>query len=345
MYGREQRVLLRHYLERGLSKAEIARQLGVARRTVYHWIAAGQLDRELDEAPVRYAARPPVARKLDAFRGIIEARLAEFPRLSATRLWEEIRAAGYAGGYTQVKAHVRQVRPAPAADPVVRFETPPGRQGQVDFAEFRLPWGKRYALVVVLAHSRLLWLQFYPRQTMAVLIRGLEEAFAFFGGVPAELLFDQMKAVIVEDERAIGGRLLENAEFMRFAAHWGFRIRACRPYRAKTKGKVERPIGYVRQGFFYGRSFLNDADLNAQALSWLTQTANVRRHRTTTEAPRVRFERDERVLLRPLAMHPYRSLVMAASKPSLPRQPRAPVLLTVERRPLAFYDRLNGVAP
>lgn len=344
MYGREQRVLLRHYLERGLSKAEIARELGVARRTVYHWIGTGQLDRELDEALVSYAPRPPVARKIDPFRGIIEARLAEFPRLSATRLWEEIRAAGYAGGYTQVKAHVRQVRPTPAADPVVRFETPPGHQGQVDFAEFRLPWGKRYALVVVLAHSRLLWLQFYPRQTMAVLMRGLEEAFAFFGGVPAELLFDQMKAVIVDDEREIGGRLLENAEFMRFAAHWGFRIRACRPYRAKTKGKVERPIGYVRQGFFYGRSFLNDADLNAQALSWLTQTANVRLHRTTTEAPRVRFERDERVLLRPLAMRPYRSLVMAASKPSLPRQPRVPVPLTVERRPLAVYDRLTGVA-
>jgi transposase len=84
-------------------------------------------------------------------------------------------------------------------------------------------------LLVVLAHSRLLWLQFYGRQTMAVLMRGLEEAFAFFGGVPAELLFDQMKAVIVEDEREIGGRLLENAEFMRFAAHWDFRIRGCRP--------------------------------------------------------------------------------------------------------------------
>ena len=93
------------------------------------------------------------------------------------------------------------MRPIPAADPVVRFETPPGHQGQVDFAEFSLPWGKRYALVVVLGYSRLLWLRFYPRQTMAVLIRGLEEAFAFFGGVPAELLFDQMKAVIVEDER------------------------------------------------------------------------------------------------------------------------------------------------
>jgi transposase len=344
MYGREQRVLLRHYLERGLSKAEVARELGVSRRTVYHWIATGQLERELDEAPVRYAARPPVERKIDPFRGVIEARLAEFPRLSAVRLFEEIRAAGYGGGYTQVKEHVRQVRPTPAPEPVVRFETPPGHQGQVDFAEFRLPWGKRYALVVVLAHSRLLWLQFYPRQTMAVLIRGLEEAFAFFGGVPAELLFDQMKAVIVDDAREIGGRLLENAEFLRFAAHWGFRVRACRPYRAKTKGKVERPIGYVRQGFFYGRSFLNDADLNAQALSWLTQTANLRVHRTTAEAPRLRFEREERVLLRPLAPRPYRSLVMAAAQPDRPRQPRAPTLLTVERRPLAWYDRLTGVA-
>jgi transposase len=345
MYGREQRVLLRHYLERGLGKAEVARELGVSRRTVYHWIATGQLDRELDNAAVHYAARPPVARKIDAFRGIIEARLAEFPRLSAIRLFEEIRAAGYAGGYTQVKVYVRQVRPMPPAEPVVRFETPPGHQGQVDFAEFHLPWGKRYALVVVLAHSRLLWLQFYPRQTMAVLMRGLEEAFAFFGGVPAELLFDQMKAVIIEDEREVGGRLLENAEFMRFAAHWGFRIRACRPYRAKTKGKVERPIGYVRQGFFYGRSFLNDADLNAQALSWLTQTANLRVHRTTEEAPRLRFERDEQMLLRPLASRPYRSLVAAAALPDRPRQPHSPALLTVERRPLAWYDRLTGVAP
>jgi len=344
MYGREQRVLLRHYLERGLSKAEIARELGVARRTVHHWIATGQLERELDESPVRYTARPPVERKVDPFRGILAARLAEFPRLSAVRLFEEIRAAGYAGGYTQVKDCVREMRPRPAPDPVVRFETPPGHQGQVDFAEFRLPWGKRYALLVVLAHSRLLWLQFYTRQTMLVLMRGLEDAFAYFGGVPAELLFDQLKAVIIDDERAIGGRLLENAEFMRFAAHWDFRIRACRPYRAKTKGKVERPVSYVRQSFFYGRSFLNDDDLNAQALSWLAQTANARLHRTTAEVPRLRFERDERGLLRPLAARPYRSLVVASSPPERSHRSRPPVLLNVERRPLAWYDRLTGVA-
>jgi len=336
-------VLLRHYLERGLSKAEVARELGVSRRTVYHWIESGQLERDLDNAPVQYTPRPAVICKVDAFRPIIEARLAEFPKLTATRLFDEIRAAGYDGGYTQVKEYVRRVRPAPTPDPVVRFETPPGHQAQVDFAEFRLPWGKRYALLVVLGYSRLMWLQFYTRQTMAVLMGALEEAFAFFGGVPAELLFDQMKAVIIEDEREIGGKLLENAEFMRFAAHWDFRIRACRPYRAKTKGKVERPIGYVRESFFYGRHFLNDVDLNAQALSWLDRTANARMHRTTAAVPSVRFERDERVLLKPLAPWPYRSLVLAATAAATSKAASYPVV-TVERRPLASYDRLVRVA-
>jgi Integrase core domain len=125
----------------------------------------------------------------------------------------------------------------------VTRSNPPALQAQIDFAEFRLPWGKRFALLAVLGYSRLLWLQFYPRQTLAVLMRGLEEAFAAFGGVPGELLFDQMKAVIIEDQREVGGKLLENTEFLRFAAPWDFRIRACRPYRARTKGKVERPVG------------------------------------------------------------------------------------------------------
>lgn len=340
MYGRERRVLLRHYLEQGLTKAEIARTLNVSRRTVYHWLTTGQLERELDNEAVRYRPRAPVARKIDPYREIILARLAAYPRLSATRLHDEIRAAGYAGGYTQVKEYVRQVRPKPPADPVVRFETPAGLQAQVDFAEFHLPWGKRFALLVVLGYSRLLWLQFYSRQTMTVLMRGLEQAFAAFGGVPAELLFDQLKAVIIDDERASGGKLLENLEFARFAAHWGFRIRACRPYRARTKGKVERPVGYVRESFFYGREFLNDADLNAQALSWIAQTANARMHRTTQEVPRVRFERDERATLKLLALHPYRSVMQMPVSQVPQLQPCA--LPSVERRPLSVYGRLAG---
>jgi transposase len=340
MYGRERRVLLRHYLEQGLSKAEIARTLGVSRQTLYDWINDGQLDRELDNGPVRYTARPPVARKIDRYREMIQARLTEYPRLSATRLFEEVRAAGYSGGYTQVKEFVREVRPGPPVDPVVRFETPPGLQAQVDFAEFRLPWGKRFALLVVLGYSRLMWLQFYPRQTLRVLIRGLEEAFAAFGGVPAELLFDQMKAVIIEDHREAGGKLLENIEFVRFAAHWNFRIRACRPYRARTKGKVERPIRFVRESFFYGREFLNDADLNQQALSWMTRKANLRLHRTTLEVPQVRFDRDERPVLRALATRPYQSVAQLQSRREQPS--KRPTLPSVERRALSVYGRMAG---
>jgi transposase len=335
-------MLVRHYLEQGLTKAEIARLAGVAVRTVYHWIATGQLDRSLDGAPVRYRRRPAVACKTDVVHELVAARLAEFPRLTATRLFDEAKSAGYRGGYSQMKELVRRLRPQPSAEPVVRFETPAGRQAQVDFAEFRLPWGRRYALLVVLGYSRLLWLRFYPRQTLAVLVAGLEEAFGFFGGVPAELLFDQMRAVIVEDQREVGGRLLENAEFARFAAHHGFRIRACRPYRARTKGKVERPIGYVRQAFFYGRSFLNDEDLNAQADTWLREVANQRLHRTIGEPPALRFERDERLQLLPPAARPWQSLVPPPPKSPPPPRSSWP---QVERRPLGAYEKLAGGAP
>ncbi len=206
MIGREKRVLLRHYLEQGMTKAAIARHVGVSRDTIYRWIATGQLDRDLDEGAVRYRPRPSVPSKLDPNKAIIEARLAEYPKLTATRLFKEVREAGYPGSYSQVKRYVRRVRPRPPEEPVQRFETPPGHQGQVDFADFRLPWGKRHALIVVLGYSRLLWLRYYERQTMPVVMRGLDSAFRYFGGVPSELLFDQMKAVIIEDgvQRAVG---------------------------------------------------------------------------------------------------------------------------------------------
>ena len=242
MIGWERRVLLRHYLEQGMTKTELAERFGISRQTIYRWIRSGELDRDLSAAGVHYSARAPVATKLDRYRDILVSRLGEYPDLTAVQLFEEIKAAGYAGGYTQVKEYVRKVRPRAPEEPVVRFETPPGHQGQVDFADFRLPWGKRYAFLVVLGFSHVLWLQFFTRQTMLHVFEGLEAAFTFFGGVPRELLFDQMKAVVTKDERAAGGRVTENAEFLRFAHHWDFRVRACRPYRAKTKGKVERNL-------------------------------------------------------------------------------------------------------
>ena len=200
--------------------------------------------------------------------------------------------------YTRIRDFVRTLRTA-APPPVVRFETPPGHQGQVDFGTFRTAWGPRYALVVVLGYSRLLWLAFYPAQTMATVMTGLERAFAIFGGVPAELLFDQMKAVVTSDGRDVGGTLVLNDEFQRFAAHWGFQIRACRPYRAQTKGKVERQIRYVRQSFYYGRTFIGDDDLNAQAQSLAAgcrEPAHV--HVPSGRRHIVRFERDEANVVR-----------------------------------------------
>jgi transposase len=226
---------------------------------------------------------------------------------------------------------------------VVRFETAPGVQAQFDFAEARFPWGKRWLVLVVLGYSRVLYLEWVARQTALAVMHGLEHAFAAFGGVPQELLFDQLKAVILDDHRPGGGRLLENPEFLRFAAHWGFRIRACRPYRARTKGKVERPVRYVRENLLYGRTFLDDADLAEQTTRWVTDVANQRLHGTTRERPAVRWIRDERAVLQPLAPRPYRSLVLLPPAPTRPAPPRrgsrAPAI-AVERRPLTHYQAL-----
>jgi len=176
-----------------------------------------------------------VPTKLDPYKDIILSRLAEYPALTAIWLFDEIKATGYAGCYTQVKEYVRKIRPRAPEEPGVRFETPAGHRGKVDFADFRLPWGKRYAFLVMLGFSHVLWLQFFTRQTMQQVFEGLEAAFSFSAGVPRELLFNQMKGVITKDERTAGGRITENAELLRFAHHWDFQVRACRPYRAKTK--------------------------------------------------------------------------------------------------------------
>lgn len=356
MHGVRERVLLRHLLEQDVSISAAARQLGVHRATVHRWIEAGLLDTDTDRIQARYTPRPPVPSKLDPYKPLLVERLRDFPELTAVRLLAEIRAAGYTGGYSQLRDYLRTVRPAAVPEPVVRFETPPGHQAQVDFAHCRLPWGTRYALVVVLGHSRLLWVQFYPRQDLPTLLGGLEACFAAWGGVPRELLFDQMRSVLTRDDRLSGGGLTHNLEFLRFSRHYDVRVRVCRPYRAKTKGKVERPIRYLRESFLYGRTFLGDADLNAQAEHWLATVANARVHGTTRAVPAERFAAEERSVLRPLPARPYRSLVLgrASVGAAAPVAPVAPVpaarlsrslampQVAVERRSLATYAALAG---
>ena len=127
-------MLLKHYLDQGVGKAELSRRFGVGRRTIHHWFATEQLDRDL--ATGRTA--PPRRRrkqKLVPYKAIIDTRLEEFPQLSAQRLFDEVCAAGYG----RVRDSVSQVRPCDPVEPIVRFETPPGCQGQVDFGSFNLP--------------------------------------------------------------------------------------------------------------------------------------------------------------------------------------------------------------
>jgi transposase len=339
MHGVFTRMLLHQLLEEaGGDRAEAARRAGVGRSTMYRWIDAGLLDQPLDTIRARYGPRASSPAKLEPFKPIIEARLTEYPRLSGTRLLAECRAAGYVGGITQLRDFLRRLRPAP--EPIMRFETEPGQQAQVDFAHCRLPWGVRYALVVVLGYSRLLWVQFYPRQDLRTLLFGLETCFAWWGGVVRELLFDQMRSVITRDERLAGGGLVRNLELSRFARHYRFHVRVCRPYRAKTKGKVERPIRYLRDSFLYGRTFLSDADLNAQVLDWLSTVANVRTHATTKWIPTERFATLEQSTLRPLPPRPYRSLVLPAPTTPAATTPGSLPRVAVERRGLETYAAL-----
>ena len=141
MHGWETRMLLKYYLERGVSKAELSRRFGVSRRTIHAWVESGQLDRDLGSGGSVYSPRPAVVHKLDPYTGIIDTRLEEFPGLSAKRLFDEVRAAGYPGGYTRVRDYVRAVRPCEPREPVVRFETPVGLPGPGGLCDVQPPLG------------------------------------------------------------------------------------------------------------------------------------------------------------------------------------------------------------
>ena len=310
---------------------------------MYNWIEAGELDRGADSKAVRYGPRPRRPSKLDPYKGIIDARLAEYPKLSAVRLFNEVRAAGYGGGYGQVKRYVRGVRPREPVEPVRRFETPPGHQGQVDFADFRLPWGKRHALIVVLGYSRRMWLRFYERQTMPVVMRGLEASFAYFG----------RRAVGVAVRPDEGRHHRRQAGRGRTADREPG-VPALQPPLELPDPRMPPRTGPRRRGRSSGRSAISGTTSSTVrsscptttstrgSLLWLDGVANVRVHGTLKERVADRFER-ERSCLSPLAPWPYRPVVprpepwtRQTGAPSTPR------VVDVERRPLSDYAGITG---
>ncbi len=264
----------------GLSISAIARELGIDRKTVRRTIVRGL------EPPV-YGPRKPRRRLTDPFVPYLRERVTAYPGLTGQRLWRELRERGYTGGYTAVTDLLRELRPMPLPAFEVRFETPPGDQAQVDFAHFQVVLTDEPSVMrivwlfsFVLGHSRLIWARFVLHQDMQTVLRCHMAAFEAIGGVPKEILYDRMKTAVIGEG---GGSIVYNRALIDFARHYGFQPKACRPYRAKTKGKVERPYRYIREDFFLARSFRNLDDLNAQLRHWLDTVANPRVHATTQE--------------------------------------------------------------
>ena len=284
-----------------LSVSAISRACGIDRKTIRKYIERGM------EAPA-YTPRPPRATVIDPYAEFLRQRVAAYPGLTAQRLFRELKELGYPGGYTMVKVFLREVRPPADKGYEVRFETPPGEQAQVDFAQFQVVFTDEpsqprivWLFSMVLGCSRLIWARFVAHQDLATVLRCHVAAFEALGGCPREILYNRMRTAVVGEDLGI----VYNRSLIDLARHYGFHPKACRAYRAQTKGKVERPFRYIREDFFLARSFRNLEDLNAQLRVWLDQVANPRVHATTRRIVHEAFA-EERPHLRQLPLAPFR---------------------------------------
>ena len=186
---------------------------------------------------------------LDEYKAHLSERIVQAkPRIPATVLLREIAERGYAGGVSQLKAWLAPMKRT-EPEPVVRFETPPGKQMQADFTHVRRGRDPLIALVATMGYSRATFVKFAAREDSGTLCAGLREAFDYFGGVPEHVLFDNTKAVVIERDAYGPGLHRWNDELKALAEACGFTPRLCRPYRAKTKGKVERFNSYLKGSF------------------------------------------------------------------------------------------------
>lgn len=234
--------------------------------------------------------------KLDPYKEHISERLSQFPLLSSIRLFEEIQHQGYTGGYTIVKDYIRIVRPISTILPEVRYETKPGVQAQVDWSDciYVQPDGtqkKVFCFSMILGYSRMRFVEFTTSTDLTTFLICHQHAFDCFGGLTQEILYDNMKVVVIKRKYPSTDSEF-NPVFADFRDHYGFKAYLCRPYRAKTKGKIERAIRYIKDNFVYGRVFTSISDLNIQARQWM-EKVNHQEHGTTFEKPSERFKNEQ----------------------------------------------------
>jgi len=284
----------------GWGSKRIASELGCSRNTVRHWLALGGW---------RPCTLPSRSTKLDGLSDWLRERFRRHAGNADVVRQELAREKNITVSLRTVERAVAPQRREliAAARATVRFETQPGEQLQIDFGERRVEISgsavKVYLFVATLGYSRRLHVRAYGHEKQDNWFDGMESAFRAFGGVPREVLLDNARALILHHDPATREVLL-HPRLHAFANHWRFRIRACAPYRARTKGKDERGVGYVKSNAIAGRCFASWSELEAHLETWTREVADVRVHGTTGEAPIERFARDEAMALRPLAGTP-----------------------------------------
>jgi transposase len=279
-------------------KKAIARSLEISVQTVRRVLK--------QKSPRNYSREPLKSTLLSPFEDYIHKRLPAVG-FCAQAIFEELREQGYPGGYDTVKVFVRPLRREAQSKATVRFETPPGEQGQVDWGQcWTYLSGKRvrvHLFVMTLGYSRRLFARATWDEKLASFLHCHEEAFDHFGGVAHELVYDNAKTVVLS--RDVEGRDIKwNATFWDFSNYYGFRAWAHRPYRAQTKGKVESGVRYVKR-FLRGKAFESLDHLNVTLSQWIATVADVRLHGTTHRRPIELFEEERGLLLPTRGKGPY----------------------------------------
>lgn len=286
--------------ERGWGTKRIAAELGCSRTTVKRYIEA--------DGWVAYR-KPRRPKALDGLEGWLAERFRRHRGNADVVRQDLARERGIMVSLRTIERAVAPLRQALRAEAraCVRFETPPGQQLQIDFGEMRVSIGEEavrvYLFVATLGYSRRVFVRAFRHERQSAWFDGLEGAFRHFGGVPREVLLDNARA-LVDHHDAATREVRFNERLHTFARYWGVRPRACAPYRARTKGKDERGVGYVKHNAIAGHSFASWPALEAHLLWWMREIADVRDHGTTGEAPRLRFERDEAAALTPIDGRP-----------------------------------------
>jgi len=291
MITRGEHVEIRSLKENGVSWSEISRMVGVDRKTAKKYANLGQYH------PF-FRKMQPVG-KLEPYKQYVQSRLEKYP-LNAVRIFDEIRAQGYAGKLTILRDYMKSLRKDASYDAVMLFETAPGQQAQVDWGDFGKIEidGERHGLYgfhMILGHSRMRYVEFTSSMDLRSLVRCHINAYHYFGGAPHENLYDNMKTVVLKRRKNANDSDFHPL-FGDFMAYYGTAIKLCRIRKARTKGKVENLVDYVKDGFFLGTEFTDLDDLNMKARAWMDKV-NAQPHSTTGEAPAERLKKEQPLLI------------------------------------------------